>query len=113
MNRYQKIQVTFPNNDSTTNTFNGRSLRIYSTVKYPKISLDPSDIYLYTTRGDRYDTLALSYYGDSSLWWIISSANSDQTPDSLIPSTGAQIRIPGVNRVSSILSQYENINRFI
>lgn len=111
MNRYQTIPVTFPKNVSTNETNGSRSLRIYSTVKYPQIILDSSDIYLYTTRGDRYDTLALSYYGDSSLWWIIALANSEQIPDSLIPTFGAQIRVPGADRIASILSQYENLNR--
>lgn len=85
--------------------------RRYVTVKYPEISLDFSDIYVYTTRGDRYDTLALAYYGDSSLWWIIAAANPTQQKDSLIPNYGDQIRIPSSNRVSTILSQYDSLNR--
>ena len=87
--------------------------RRYINIKYPEIPLDFSDIYVYTTRGDRYDTLALAYYGDSSLWWIISRANPSQTSDSLIPNYGEQIRIPSAQRVSSIISQYESLNREI
>ncbi len=85
--------------------------RRYINIKYPEIPLDFSDIYVYTTRGDRYDTLALSYYGDSSLWWIISRANPSEDSDSLIPTYGTQIRIPSYNRVSSILSEYDSLNR--
>ena len=29
-----------------------------------------------TQTGDRFDTLANQFYGDSSLWWIIASANN-------------------------------------
>lgn len=86
--------------------------RRYINVKYPEITRDFSDIYVYTTRGDRYDLLALSYYGDAQLWWIIARANTNNTtPDSLYPNIGEQIRIPGSSRVSTILSLYENLNK--
>ena len=84
--------------------------RRYTTVKYPEIILDFSDIYVYTTRGDRYDTLALTYYGDVSLWWVITRANPTQPTDSLIPNYGDQIRIPSPQRIPNILSQYDSLN---
>ena len=87
--------------------------RRYTTVKYPEIILDFSDIYVYTTRGDRYDTLALTYYGDVSLWWVITRANPTQPTDSLIPNYGDQIRIPSPQRIPNILSQYDRLNRGI
>jgi hypothetical protein len=85
--------------------------RRYINVKYPKIPLAPSDIYVYVTRGDRYDNLAQSYYEDSSLWWVINLANPSQDAGSLFPAVGAQIRIPNPNEISSIIAQYENINQ--
>lgn len=85
--------------------------RRYANVKYPEITRDFSDIYVYTTRGDRYDLLALSYYGNAQLWWIIAQANVNNTPpDSIFPKVGEQIRIPGPSRISTILSKYENLN---
>lgn len=102
MNRYSTIPII-----KTEENPNRR----YTTVKYPEIPLDFSDIYVYTTRGDRYDTLAHSYYKDSSLWWVIASANPSFGMDSLIPPFGSQIRIPSSNRISVILSQYDNLNR--
>jgi phage tail protein X len=85
--------------------------RRYLRVKYPIITRDFSDIYVYTTQGDRYDLLALSYYNNSSLWWVIARANADVTTlDSLYPNEGIQIRIPGPSRISSILSNYETLN---
>ena len=94
MNRYQNTPfLTGPNN-----------------VKYPEIPRDPSDIYVYTGRGDRYDTLATQYYNDSSLWWIIPIANSNQTPDSLIPNIGSQLRIPSNERIPNIIASYNSIN---
>ena len=40
----------------------------YQTTRYPEVPLSDQDIYLYTTQGDRFDTLALAYYEDQSLW---------------------------------------------
>ena len=54
--------------------------QMYTTVKYPEIPRSTEDIYIYTTIGDRYDTLAQQYYNDSSLWWIISIANASFKP---------------------------------
>ena len=103
MARYSGIPViTTPNNPK----------RRYINVKYPEITRDFSDIYVYTTKGDRYDLLALSYYGDVQLWWIIARANTNNTiPDSLYPNVGEQIRIPGPSRISFILGKYESLNR--
>jgi hypothetical protein len=84
--------------------------RRYINVKYPTIIAEFSDIYVYTTQGDRYDLLAQSYYNDSSLWWIIKSANSNLSSDSLIPPVGIQIRIPSSFRISEIVAEYERIN---
>jgi len=87
--------------------------RRYANVKYPQISLDSQDIYVYTTQGDRYDSLALVFYKDSSLWWIINRANPNQDSASLYPAVGAQIRIPSPYRLSTILAQYDSLNKII
>jgi hypothetical protein len=86
--------------------------RRYINVKYPEIPRDNLDIYLYTTKGDRYDLMAQTYYNDSSLWWIISLANAfTHTPDSLFPTPGNQIRVPSPTLISKIIGQYENLNQ--
>lgn len=87
--------------------------RRYANVKYPQISLDSQDIYVYTTQGDRYDSLALVFYKDSSLWWIINRANPNQDSASLYPAVGAQIRIPSPYRLSTILAQYDSLNQIV
>ena len=84
--------------------------RRYPTIKYPSIPLDPADTYVYTNAGDRYDLLAKTYYGDSSLWWIISTANYGTNQGSLIPAIGTQIRIPSQERLYTIISEFERIN---
>lgn len=107
MSRYRNIPSVKGTNPSTES--NDKKVR-YRDVKYPFIPKDPEDDYVYTNIGDRYDKLALEYYGDSSLWWIISTSNYSLEQDSLIPPIGVQIRIPSETRVSSIISEYEILN---
>lgn len=84
MNRYQNIPKT---------KIDGNL--VYQTSKYPEVPLSVNDIYVYTVQGDRFDTLAQQYYSDSSLWWVISIANSDKLNQStLVIPEGIQIRIP-------------------
>lgn len=75
---------------------------------YPDIPYSDDDIYVITTGGDRYDTLALQFYNDTSLWWVIAAANNSKM-DGLIVRPGVQIRIPadgpGVNDL------FEELNR--
>jgi len=106
MNRYQNIPKT---------KIKGKT--VYQTSRYPEIPLSENDVYVYTTQGDRFDTLAQQYYGDSSLWWIISIANTGEAGTSLstalpqntilIPE-GTQIRIP--SNPSSVISNFNLIN---
>ena len=99
MKRYTNIKTIFSPDKKV----------MYSTVRYPEIPRSFSDIYVYTTAGDRFDTLAQHYYGDSSLWWIISIANDNLNQDSLTPPLGAQIRIP--RNPIPILSSYNSLNK--
>ena len=62
----------------------------------------------YSTIGDRFDLLAQQYYKDSSLWWIISTANETLPQNSLYILTGTQIRIP--TDISNILNEEKIIN---
>jgi hypothetical protein len=74
---------------------------------YPNIPLSATDDYIITTIGDRLDSLAYSYYRDSTLWWIISIANNNVTKGSLFPIPGTQLRIPtNVNSVLALYNQY-------
>tara|TARA_R110000803_G_scaffold72667_3_gene136349 strand:- start:821 stop:1165 length:345 start_codon:yes stop_codon:yes gene_type:complete len=99
MKRYKSIPTSKSNSGKT----------VYTTSRYPNIPKLVSDIYVYTNIKDRYDILAQQYYGDSSLWWIISIANKDIQQDSLTPPIGTQIRIP--QNVSQIISNFEELNK--
>ena len=84
MARYTNIPLILSNSEKP----------MLQTVRYPEIPRSESDIYVYTTIGDKYDILAQQYYGDSSLWWVIANANGNLDKSSLTPPIGSQIRIP-------------------
>jgi hypothetical protein len=98
MNRYRDISIFA----------NASRKRYYGTTKYPEIPLDFNDIYVYSTIGDRFDKLALQYYSDSTLWWVISIANTNLTQGSYYIPEGSQIRIPA--NISKIMAQYNALN---
>ena len=108
MTRYQSIAII--KTDKKPN---------YQTTRYPEVPLSDEDTYVYTSQGDRFDILANQYYGDQSLWWIISIANtavagtslpSDLPQDSLIIPEGIQIRIPA--NYAAVLSSFKLLNSF-
>ena len=98
MNRYQDIPIIKIDNKTC-----------YQTTRYPEVPLSNNDIYVYAVQGDRFDILASQYYKDSSLWWVISIANTSQLPqNSLVIPEGLQIRIPAF--YAGIVSAFNTIN---
>ncbi len=98
MNRYSKIPIITTDN----------GIRAYSGVKYPNVPLSETDLYILCNNTDRYDKLAQSYYGDPSLWWIISIANNASTQDSLFPPLDVYIRIPA--NYLEIVGEFNTLN---
>lgn len=96
--RFKKI----PTSTTTRGTLYKRN------VIYPEIPLNENDIYVISQYGDRYDTLALEFYQDPELWWIISSANNYQK-GSLNVTPGVQLRIPA-DKISAI-QLFEEVNQ--
>jgi len=97
MNRYDNIQREV--------TLDG--VRYIRNAVYPEIPVSEDDIYIKTTGGDRYDTLALQFYNDSSLWWIIASANNSERA-SLVVKPGVQLRIPADKE--EVIQQFNTVN---
>lgn len=84
--------------------------RYFRNVVYPSIPETLDDIYVETEYGDRVDVLSYQFYGDPSLWWIITTANPGKLRrDSYVCSPGLQIRIP--LDPSPIIEEFERINR--
>ena len=96
--RYENIEVI--NSDTSGSQY-------YVNNVYPEIPPTNDDNYVITVLGDRLDLLAFDFYGDSSLWWVIASANS-LPGDSLVVVPGTQLRIP-VDVVGAI-NTYKLVN---
>lgn len=88
---------------------NQQGTRYYRTNKYPDIPRFMTDTYVITQAGDRYDILALQYYSDPSLWWIIASANPQYIDGGCGIPEGVQLRIPG--DPNWVISEYNRANQ--
>ena len=83
----------------------------YVNAIYPEIEPSSEDLYIITSYEDRLDLLAYDYYGDETLWWVISRANPETTRrDSFFIKSGVQIRIPDSDIIPSLLLDFEKIN---
>jgi len=96
--RYQNIEVT---------KYQATGSQYYINNIYPEIPLTNDDNYVITVLGDRLDLLAFDFYGDSTFWWVIASANS-LSGDSLVVEPGTQLRIP-VDLIGAI-NTYKLVN---
>jgi len=96
--RYQNIATT---RASVTGS------QYYETNIYPAVQPTDTDYYIITTINDRLDLIALDFYQDQSLWWVIASANS-LPGDSIYPPIGVQLRIP--TDIRTILNNYTLTN---
>ena len=82
--------------------------QVYRSTIYPNIDRHISDIYIEALGGDRLDSLAWQYYGDTTMWWIIAKANN-VGKGGLTLESGLQIRIP--KRLDKIISDYKKIQK--
>ena len=106
MNRYAEIK-TFK---TLNNNLRNKGTSYKNAAKYPIVPQQENDIYAITEWGDRFESLAFQFYGDVTLWWIISSANPDIVDfSSIFIPIGSQIRIP--QNISPIIDSYNELNR--
>jgi hypothetical protein len=68
-----------------------------------------NDVYIRTTSIERLDKLAVDFYNDASLWWVIAAANNLGKGTIVVPQNTA-IRIPAASQVNEFLTQ-TNRNR--
>ena len=84
MNRYSKInRINIKEENRTGNAL--------FTSQLPDVEENNSDLLLIATAGDKCDSLAQQYYGDSSMWWFIASINNLKSNNI---EAGTQLRIP-------------------
>jgi len=82
--------------------------RVYKTTKYPIIEAQGSDAIIISNETDYLDTLAYTYYGDPTLWWVIALANNLGKGRMSVP-PGLQLRIPA--NINAIIVQFNNLNK--
>jgi hypothetical protein len=80
--------------------------RRFESLIYPVINT-AADTFIRTTSIERLDKLAAAFYGDSSLWWILATANGLGKGTYAIP-RNTLLRIPSA---TSIRDAVININR--
>jgi len=86
-----------------------KNLRVvYGTIMYPKIERKSSDLYVMSRLGDRLDNLAMEFYKDVTLWWIIAQANNIGKGTLNVP-IGTTLRIP--QETDIIIETYNEIVR--
>ena len=105
MNRYATIEKL-----RNTNEFVGtQGTQYYNITQYPEVPTNENDIWVETDFGDRLDLLANQFYGDVTLYWIISIANPNSLNlGSITIPPGTQLRIP-VN-INGIVSRFNQLN---
>jgi len=102
-NRYQTILII--KNDTGIPSTSGNSM--YAPTYYPDIEAKADDNYIITGTEDRLDLIAYDFYGDSTLWWVISMVNNLEG-DSMYPPSGIYLRIPA--NISELLNSYNKAN---
>tara|TARA_R110000744_G_scaffold93333_1_gene180237 strand:+ start:105 stop:413 length:309 start_codon:yes stop_codon:yes gene_type:complete len=84
--------------------------RYYRNLLYPPIPITSEDEYLIARSGDRIDNLALEFYNDIDLWWVITQANPDRIRrDSFFIKPGTVVRIPV--GIQTIIEKFHNLNK--
>lgn len=101
MGRYDTQQVKLDTNNKR---------RVYSALLDITIEKSADDTYVITSFGERLDSLAWKYYGNTEYWWIIAAANPELRKDSFYLEPGSQVRIPYDYR--TVLELYQNFNQF-
>ena len=99
-NRYTYSQIKTDSNSKK---------QYFESVIYPKIKANDDDLYVISEVTDRLDLLANQFYGDVTLYWIISISNPNKLNlGSIIIPPGTQLRIP-VN-INGIVSRFNQLN---
>lgn len=82
--------------------------RVLRTTRYPTVSPQESDAIVISNEADYLDSLAYTYYGDPTLWWVIALVNNLGKGKMSVP-PGLQLRIP--TNINDILVQFHNLNK--
>ena len=89
---------------SSTILKNSNGKQRQSTVIVPSIPESANDIYIQTTSTERLDKLALNFYQDATMWWVIAAANGLGKGTLIVPQNTI-IRIPNNQNIQQVINQ--------
>ena len=78
--------------------------RKLTSIIIPVIPVSESDTFIETTSTERLDKLADTFYGDSTLWWVIAVSNGIGKGTLFVPQN-SRIRIPSIENIQEIINQ--------
>lgn len=73
----------------------------------PIVPVSSADVYIQTTSIERLDKLANTFYGDSTLWWIIAIANGLGKGTIVVPKN-SKLRIPSEKNIQQLINTLNN-----
>ena len=79
--------------ESVSDVIKDRTVKRYSTSRYPFVPFRDTDIYIIGRSRQRLDNLAYEYYGDPKLWWVIAEVNNIGKGTLSVP-VNKRLRIP-------------------
>ena len=97
MNRYATSKII----KTSTN-----KSRMETTI-VPVMPTSNTDTYIQTSSPERLDKLANTFYGTSTLWWLIASVNGLGKGTLIVP-INSTLRIPSMNSVQQIINDINN-----
>ena len=68
---------------NTRRKVNKNNKSSYATTIYDKVPESNDDMYFISQHGDRCDSLANRFYGDSNFWWFIAKVNNIKSESTL------------------------------
>lgn len=95
MNRYATTPTIKDNNEIPRR----------ATTILPVIPISATDTYIVTTSPERLDKLANTFYGDTTLWWVIAAANGLGKGSFIVPSN-RNLRIPAQANFNDIITEF-------
>ncbi len=81
--------------------------RLFNTVILPNPSGNDTDIFIQTTSPDRLDKLALIFYEDETMWWVIATANGLGKGTYIVPAN-TRLRIPDIIGIQQVIIDTNN-----
>lgn len=75
--------------------------RHFNTIILPNVA-DSTDIFIQTTSIERLDKLALTFYEDETLWWVIATANGLGKGTYMVPAE-TRLRIPNKTNLQQVI----------